>query len=172
MKYAPVVSRYYCCANFGSGTRNCCAVGKIHRSEWSIFGHVPVAPTAKTGGTWGPGKNFPITAYMVMKGTARLVLMVVDMNLEGSNADAKAAIDSKESTLLQAMTAETVKVVTLDGVNGRYLAGAKKGGGREIDQIFSIKNHLYQVIAMTSAMATAQDIEDAKQFSESFHFGD
>jgi hypothetical protein len=132
----------------------------------------PVAPTAKTGGTWGPGKNFPITAYMVMKGTARLVLMVVDMNLEGSNADAKAAIDSKESTLLQAMTAETVKVVTLDGVNGRYLAGAKKGGGREIDQIFSIKNHLYQVIAMTSAMATAQDIEDAKQFSESFHFGD
>jgi hypothetical protein len=69
----------------------------------------PVAPTAKTGGTWGPGKNFPITAYMVMKGTARLVLMVVDMNLEGSNADAKAAIDSKESTLLQAMTAETVQ---------------------------------------------------------------
>ena len=130
----------------------------------------PIAPTTKVANTWGTGKHYPVTTYAVMEGTAKLVLMVTDTNLEGANADAKSVLDNQEGNVLAGIAADTTKIITVDGVTGRYLA-FDRNGQRQITEIFFARNHLYRVIANTSPTASPQDIQDAQRFSESFHLG-
>jgi hypothetical protein len=130
----------------------------------------PTTPMAKAADTAGSGKAFPMTAYMVMKGTARLVLLVVDIDMTSVDSDAKSVLDAKESQLLVGGPPSNARVVTLDGVTGRSVLGAGKDGRHEVSKIFFLKGHLYEVVASTSSTASAQDIQDAQRFSDSFHF--
>jgi hypothetical protein len=137
------------------------------KGQYSVM--FPIAPTAKTATTWGPGKHFPVTAYAVMEGTARLLLMVTDTSFESVNADAKSVLDGQEANVLQGIRADTAKDITIDGVTGRYLKFGRNGE-RCISEIFFSRNHLYQLIANTSPTASAQDVQDAQRFGVSFHF--
>jgi hypothetical protein len=127
-------------------------------------------PASRTPAFVSGEKTFPLHAYGTKVGGDKGFLMVFDVDLNGVDVDAQKVLDDQQSHLLQSGTNGTVKAVTLDGVACRDLSIATQGGGHSTTTMFFLRSHLYQVVAIMFAAASAQDIEDARRFSDSLHF--
>jgi hypothetical protein len=127
-------------------------------------------PASRTPAFASGEKTFPLHAYGAKLGGDKGFLMVFDIDLNGVDVDPQKVLDDQQSHLLQSGSNGTAKAVTLDGVACRDLSIATQGGGHSTTTMFFVGHHLYQVVAITFATASAQDIADAQQFSGSLHF--
>jgi hypothetical protein len=137
-----------------------------------MFPNAPeIKPTVQTPAFEPGAKTFPLSAYGAREDGDKAFLMVFDTDLTGVDVDAEKILDAQQSHLLQGVTNGIAKAVALNGVACRHLSyTASDGSDRSIITIFFLGTHLYQVIAVISATASAQDIEDAQRFSDSLHF--
>jgi hypothetical protein len=131
---------------------------------------LPGTPTVSHDSTTaGDGTKLPTLSYEVDQDPVSLTIWVGDFR--SVKADAGRAIDGGVAALRDGAAKIVVdQIISLDGQIGHEIATVDKDGNTDDDSLFFVDSHCYQVLTVVGKNATADQLQVAKRFRDSFHF--